>query len=506
MYNRNSDSSSTSSDSSNLNYNYRSSKTNLVNNNISVEHIKKMADSSSDENLIEDSMIKNMANLKTTETDMMFDCFGNKEKYIDKENVIIFEKDNNSPSVSSSSSSNQATSNTHNIGGNVGGEEYSDNLDDYIAKPKGGDHGPSYGDGPSNISKNTNTNQFQTEEEEMLAKLDMLRKLGELTQYGVTLSQNYSMNSDYKAMKYEYELHRSIRDKHNGIKWLSNMMLNVCYGLELANEKFDPFGFQLKGWSEQMNDDVGDYYDVFGELYEKYFKSGTPIPPEIKLMFMISGSAIKFHLAHAYLSNIPNLGDMLSKNPALAQKLQEQAAEKVRATHQKQNESFNNSRNNLHETAKKQAEDIQMLRDKQKEHLNRESLWVNQEENNEDVYQKQMKIQELQRQLHMQRSDTRSMYSTQNQNSGPSNQINIPPPVMPNSLKNNQDNRSTDSSVKYNPNLDKILNKKITNDTKSIISDLSEDLDMSIDSRGNKKPSTGRGRGRPRKNRITVNT
>ena len=501
MYNKNrlSDSSSTSSDSSNFNYNYKPSKTNLVNNNISLEQIKNMADSSSDENLIEDSMIKNMNNLKSTETDMMFDCFGNKEKYIDKDNVKIFEKDVMSPS-SSSSSSNHATSNTNNLG-----EEYSDNLDDYIkqSKPVGGDYGPSYGSGPSNISKSTNTNQFQTEEEEMLAKLDMLRKLGELTQYGVTLSQNYSMNSDYKAMKYEYELHRSIRDKHNGIKWLSNMMLNVCYGLELANEKFDPFGFQLKGWSEQMNDDVGDYYDVFGELYEKYFKSGTPIPPEIKLMFMISGSAIKFHLAHAYLSNIPNLGDMLSKNPALAQKLQEQNAEKVRAAHQKQNESFNNSRNNLHETAKKQAEDIQMLRDKQKEHMNRESMWINQEESNNDVYQKQMKIQELQRQLHMQRSDTRSMYSNNNTNN---NQINIPPPVMPSSLRNSQDNRSTDSSVKYNPNLENILNKKITNDTKSIISDLSEEQDMSIDSRGNKKPSTGRGRGRPRKNRITVNT
>ena len=47
----------------------------------------------------------------------------------------------------------------------------------------------------------------------MLKKLNMLRKLGELTQYGVKLSQNYNMNSDYQAMEYEYELHKELELK-----------------------------------------------------------------------------------------------------------------------------------------------------------------------------------------------------------------------------------------------------------------------------------------------------
>ena len=40
----------------------------------------------------------------------------------------------------------------------------------------------------------------------MLHKLDMLRKLGELQADGVTLSQVYSLDSDYDTMKYEYIL------------------------------------------------------------------------------------------------------------------------------------------------------------------------------------------------------------------------------------------------------------------------------------------------------------
>ena len=49
-------------------------------------------------------------------------------------------------------------------------------------------------------------------EELMLRKIDMLCKLGELQADGVTLSQGYSLNSDYDAMKYEYILHRNIRE------------------------------------------------------------------------------------------------------------------------------------------------------------------------------------------------------------------------------------------------------------------------------------------------------
>ena len=67
----------------------------------------------------------------------------------------------------------------------------------------------------------------------MLKKLDMLRKLGELAQYGVKLSQNYNMNSDYFAMKYEYELHKNIRAKQNSVNWMSSLMLNCIYGIEI---------------------------------------------------------------------------------------------------------------------------------------------------------------------------------------------------------------------------------------------------------------------------------
>jgi hypothetical protein len=59
-------------------------------------------------------------------------------------------------------------------------------------------------------SKNDNYNKL-SQGQQMLRKLDMLRKLGEFIQQGVKLSKNYNIGSDYFAMKYEYQSHANIK-------------------------------------------------------------------------------------------------------------------------------------------------------------------------------------------------------------------------------------------------------------------------------------------------------
>ena len=51
-------------------------------------------------------------------------------------------------------------------------------------------------------------------------------------------------------------------------------MLAAVTGLEFLNNRFDPFDFKLDGWSEQVNEDLGDYDEIFGELHEKYNSKG----------------------------------------------------------------------------------------------------------------------------------------------------------------------------------------------------------------------------------------
>jgi hypothetical protein len=208
-------------------------------------------------------------------------------------------------------------------------------------------------------------------EELMLRKLDMLRKLSELAQAGVKLSQNYNMNSDYKMMKYEYELHKGIRAKQNGINWMSSMSLNLIYGVEMLNDKYNPFDLKLKGWSEQMNADVNNYYDIFGELYEKYNQPGKNMAPELKLLLMVSGSALKFHLTNTMMSNLPTLNTQLDEDPVLAEQLRQKAiAQKIKEQSQKNNEALKTAISKEHEQANQKAQDLNLIRQKEIEFQN----------------------------------------------------------------------------------------------------------------------------------------
>jgi hypothetical protein len=242
---------------------------------------------------------------------------------------------------------------------------------------------------------------------QMLKRLDMLRKLGELVQYGVKLSQNYNMNSDYFAMKYEYELHKNIRAKQNSVNWMSSLMLNCIYGIEILNEKYNPFDLKLKNWSEQINADINNYYDVFGEIYEKYNQPGKNMAPELKLVLMISGSALKFHLNNTLLSQNnkppPNLSQPEVQDPALLEQMRAKAAyDKIKEETTKNNELLKEKANKEHEQALKQMNDMMFLQNKKLE-------LQKQEEENKKKVAEFAKMKML-----LEQQNTQNMQNTQN--------------------------------------------------------------------------------------------
>lgn len=426
---------------------------------LTAEQIRNKANDNTSESdhIKEDDLIKEIRDLKTTETDMMWGHFANKDKLVSESQVKPFIKPERRDSSSDSprkysekkddSDDLKDLINKNNAG-----------RDDKYPKPDASAYGPSYGPDKSKsydsdtygYNSRKSSEKDESEEDGMLKKLNMLRKLGELKQNGVNLSQNYSMNSDYKAMEYEYELHRGIRDKHNGIRWLNNMMLNSCWGLELANDKFNPFDFNLQGWSEQLSEDTenGDYYDVFGELYEKYVKSGKPIPPEIKLMLMITGSAIKFSFTRGMLNSTPDVAETLDKNPDLRERLRQNAQLDKGGQTTMRNNGLNEALMKQQELARKNAEDLEMLRQQKREVMMMQQTMSRDTDGEmqnyimqNDIIRKnqQMEIDQLQRQLSQMRSDSRSMYSQRTAGTaGTDNQKTMKPPVLPNRFRNRQ--------------------------------------------------------------------
>ena len=171
-----------------------------------------------------------------------------------------------------------------------------------------------------------------TKEEMLREKFKFLRKLEALEKKGVELSKKYSMESSLQEMMGEYETIMEEKTKLNSVKFQGNMLMAVINGMEFLNGRFDPFDIKLDGWSEQVNENINDYDDIFGELYEKY-KSKASMSPEIKLLFQLGGSAMMVHMTNTmFKSAMPGMDDILRQNPDLMRSFQNAAVNSMANT------------------------------------------------------------------------------------------------------------------------------------------------------------------------------
>merc|ERR1711988_1616981 len=114
-------------------------------------------------------------------------------------------------------------------------------------------------------------------------------------------------------------------------------------GLEFLNSKFDPFDIKLDGWSEQINENVEDFDEIFAELHEKY-KSKAKMAPEIKLVFQLGASALMVHMSNTlFKSSMPGMDDIMRQNPDLMQKFNQAAVDTMGKT----NPGFSGFMNNM---------------------------------------------------------------------------------------------------------------------------------------------------------------
>jgi hypothetical protein len=133
-------------------------------------------------------------------------------------------------------------------------------------------------------------------------------------------------------MQGEYEMIMEEKTKQNSVKFQGNMMMAIINGIEFLNNRFDPFDIKIDGWGEQINENINDYDDVFGELYEKY-KSKASLAPELKLLFQLGGSAMMVHMTNTmFKSAMPGMDDIMRQNPDLMRQFQSAAVNSMAGT------------------------------------------------------------------------------------------------------------------------------------------------------------------------------
>jgi hypothetical protein len=177
------------------------------------------------------------------------------------------------------------------------------------------------------------SNEPKLSKDEMLReKFKYLRRLESLEKKGVELTKKYNMDSNLQEMMGEYEMIMEEKTKQNSVKFQGNMMMALINGIEFLNNRFDPFDVKIDGWGEQLNENITDYDDIFGELYEKY-KTKASLSPELKLLFQLGGSAVMVHMSNTmFKSAMPGMDDILRQNPDLMRQFQTAAVNSMAGT------------------------------------------------------------------------------------------------------------------------------------------------------------------------------
>lgn len=200
---------------------------------------------------------------------------------------------------------------------NFAPEEEDDEGEEEEEEPMGQDGGQDYQGGGAPQEEKPSPGYSSIDDE----KADLLNKLARLEKKGLNVNKRLNAYSDISEIRTEYKRLLYGIEAEQSIKFSRRMLIACVTGVEFLNKRYNPFDIMLEGWSESVMENVDDYDGVFEELYTKY-RTKMHVAPEIKLMMMIGGSGMMFHLTNSmFKAAVPNMNDVLKQNPELVQNM-----------------------------------------------------------------------------------------------------------------------------------------------------------------------------------------
>ena len=170
--------------------------------------------------------------------------------------------------------------------------------------------------------------EYLTPEQEAIKKTEGLTMLERMERRGIGGTKMSMMNS-YEEIQAELSKRKDSKALEASIRFQRSMLTTVTNGMEFLNNRYDPLGVNLDGWSEQVNENLEDYDEIFEELYDKY-KDRSKVAPEVRLIMSLGLSAAMCHVTNTmFKSRMPGMDDILRKNPELAKQMAQAAAQQA---------------------------------------------------------------------------------------------------------------------------------------------------------------------------------
>ncbi len=163
--------------------------------------------------------------------------------------------------------------------------------------------------------------QKTVSDEERKKKREVLTKLNRLAERGYEVSKHFSMDNSLEEMNEEYERLCDAKRFTSSLEWQRGALVTLVNGLEMMNERYDPFDVKLKGWSESVNENIESYDDIFEELYDKY-KGRGGMPPEVRLAFKLATSGFMIHASNSIFNKKKqDIEESLRRDPVFMQRV-----------------------------------------------------------------------------------------------------------------------------------------------------------------------------------------
>jgi len=168
-------------------------------------------------------------------------------------------------------------------------------------------------------------------DDEKKKKMELINKLNRLESKGYTLTKRFTMDNALDEIQQEFDRLVDAKNLEASLRFQRQCLMGVATGAEFLNGKFNPFDWDLDGWSESVHENIEDFDEVFEELYDKYKGRGN-MPPEAKLLMSLVGSGFMFHMSNSFFrskSNNFDAGDIFKNNPQLAKQFAQAAAQQA---------------------------------------------------------------------------------------------------------------------------------------------------------------------------------
>ncbi len=170
--------------------------------------------------------------------------------------------------------------------------------------------------------------EYLTPEQENAKKMEALTQLERMDRKGIGGTKMTIANS-LEEINAEVARRKDSKNLEASIRFQRSMLTTVTNGLEFLNNRYDPLGVALDGWSESIHENIEDYDEIFEELYDKY-KDKSKVAPEVRLIMTLGLSAAMCHVTNTmFKSKTPGMEDILRKNPELRAQMARAAAEQA---------------------------------------------------------------------------------------------------------------------------------------------------------------------------------